>query len=278
MFQHGGQGRLSGALMRGRWWGFHRLARARLRLFPLAGPVALLVVVGTWATLLALGWALIFWTQMSTGMSYANGSPASGTGGFLDSLYLSLVTLGTIRYGDITPARGWLKIVTPLEALLGFGLLTASLSWLLSIYHALLRRRSLAYEIVLLRDAENETRIRADRVDGEAAECLYAELTSRLVAVERDLVVFPISYYFAESDKRFALPTALPFLLELAERGISGSLAPSARLRAAMLRQAIDDFAHTTAGLFHGQRSQSAARMLDAYARDHAQTPTSASR
>jgi hypothetical protein len=46
--------------------------------------------------------------------------------------------------------NGWLQLITPLEALLGFGLLTGSISWLLSIYPALLRRHSLAYEIALL--------------------------------------------------------------------------------------------------------------------------------
>ena len=278
LFRHGGRGKLSRALMRGTWWAFHRLAHVRPRLFPLAGPLALLLVVGTWATLLAVGWALIFWTHMSTGMSYASGSPPGRAGGFLDALYLSLVTLGTIGFGDITPALGWLKIVVPLEALLGFGLLTASVSWLLSIYPALLRRRSLAYEIALLREVEREMRIEVDGLDGEAAERLYAELTSRLVAVERDLVAFPISYYFSESDNRFALPVAMPYLLALAERGISGPLGPGGTLRAAMLRQAIDDFAHTTAELFHGQPSRSAAEVLDAYARDHLQAPASRGR
>ena len=54
-----------------------------------------------------------------------------------------------------------------------------------------------------------------------AAERLYAELTSRLVAVERDLVNFPIAYYFAESDERFSLPAVAPYMLASAA-GASG--------------------------------------------------------
>jgi hypothetical protein len=103
--------------------------------------------------------------------------------------------------------------------LLGFGLLSASISWLLLIYPALSRRRSLAYEITLLTEAGAHTGAPPAWLQGAAAEGVYAELTSRLVAVERDFVSFPIAYYFVERDKRFALASAMPTLLELAEQG-----------------------------------------------------------
>ena len=48
-------------------------------------------------------------------------------------------------------------MVVPIEALLGFGLLSASISWLLLIHPAIARRRTLADEIALLRKAEEET-------------------------------------------------------------------------------------------------------------------------
>jgi hypothetical protein len=38
------------------------------------------------------------------------------------------------------------------------------------------------------------------RVAGRG-ECVLG-LTSRLVAVERDMVTFPVAYYFAEADER----------------------------------------------------------------------------
>ena len=67
------------------------------------------------------------------------------------------MTLTTLGFGDVTPDAAWLRLVVPVEALLGFGLLSASISWLLLIHPALARRRSLAYEIALLRKAEQET-------------------------------------------------------------------------------------------------------------------------
>ena len=61
-------------------------------------------------------------------------------------------------------------MVVPIETLLGFGLLSASISWLLLIHPAIARRRTLAYEIALLRKAEAETGIPVVRLDVEAAD------------------------------------------------------------------------------------------------------------
>jgi hypothetical protein len=90
------------------------------------------------------------------------------------------------------------------------------------IYPVLGRGRSLAYEITLLREEEREAGKVLHDVDPEAAERVYAELTSRLIAVERDLVSFPITYYFAEADGRFSLAGAALYMLELADSGTPG--------------------------------------------------------
>jgi hypothetical protein len=92
LFHQGARGVLSRSLMRGTWWVVHRLTRFRRGLLPLAGPTMLLVIVATWAALLVLGWALIFWPEMPRGFyfSSAHGDPAQGS--FLDSAYMSLVT------------------------------------------------------------------------------------------------------------------------------------------------------------------------------------------
>jgi hypothetical protein len=219
--------------------------------------------------MLALGWALIFWPQMPEAFYFSSAPSDASRGGFVDALYLSLVTLGTVGFGDITPVSSWLRILTPVEALIGFGILTGSISWLLSIYPALLRRRSLAYEVALLREAEKAHGLGVDDLPHEAAEDLYAELTSRLVAVERDLVTFPVTYYFASADRRFALSAVMPYLLELARRGDQEGVPASRRLRATLLREAIDDFARTTSARFHGLRSDATDELLEAYKRDH---------
>jgi hypothetical protein len=64
------------------------------------------------------------------------------------------VTLATLGYGDIVPTSDLLRVLVPLEALVGFALLTAALSWVISVYPALSRRRSLARGATLLKGSE----------------------------------------------------------------------------------------------------------------------------
>jgi hypothetical protein len=264
LFHESGRAVLSSVVMRAVWRVFRRLGgRARLSL---AGPIALIAVVMSWALLLVVGWALLLMPHMPGSFAFTTGAQS---GRVVESLYLSLVTLTTVGFGDVAPAEGWLRLVTPAEALIGFGLLTASVSWLLSIYPLLSRRRSLAYEIHLLTEAEAKTGRAVTDMDSAAAENVYSELTSRLVSVERDMVTFPVAYYFAEADPRFALPAAMPSLLRLAEAGRGPDVAEPVRLRATMLSDAIEDFARTTAVRFHGSAAESTEDLLDDYADDH---------
>lgn len=198
LFHSGGRLALNRALMRGSWRPFHRLARRRPQAVGLAGPAALLAILAGWALLLVIGWALLMWPQMPDGFRFASElGPAAAQHDFADALQVSLVTLGTIGYGDISPASDLLRVLVPLDAVVGFGLLTAAISWLMSVYPAPSRRRSLAYEMTLLSRA-----LAADgdllRREAGAGERVYAALRSRLVAVERDLLTIPIAYYFSE--------------------------------------------------------------------------------
>src|SRR4051794_22177496 len=109
LFHESGRAVLSRLLMRGVWRLFRRLGgRRRLSL---AGPIALIVVVMSWATMLVVGWALLLMPHMPDSFTISAG-PKSGR--VVESLYLSLVTLTTVGFGDIAPAEGWLRLVTPL--------------------------------------------------------------------------------------------------------------------------------------------------------------------
>lgn len=264
LFSRGGRRTLSHALIRSTWIVFRRLS-SRPRVLSLAGPAAFLAVIATWVAALAVGWALVYWPQMPDGFIHSSTLAEADRSGFVDSLYVSLVTLATLGYGDIAPAEGWLRVATPVEALLGLGLFTASVSWLLSIFPVLSRRRALAYEIRLLHESRRAVCEPASPLPAP----VYAALTSRLVAVERDLVTFPVTYYFHEDDHRIALPATLGHLLELAEDGTRPGVAMDVRLNAITLRRAIDDFALGVAERFHGQAAGSTRQVLAAYARDH---------
>jgi hypothetical protein len=248
------------------WRGFRWIGRRRRSLFPLAGPFAIIAVVAAWATLLILGWTLVYLPHMPE--QFTLGSGVDRGAQFVDSLYLSMTALSTLGLGDIAPQAPVLRLLTPLESLVGFGLLTASISWLLSIYPVLSRRRSFAYEVNLLVNAEKDLDLSLLELDGGSAEGIYSELTSRLVGVERDMATFPVAYYFPSNDARFSLPALMPELLELAQRGAEDVHPDGVRLRATMLHEAIGDFAHTLRA-FHGAQGGTTAELIDAYREDH---------
>lgn len=272
LFNPSGGGSLSRLLMRLIWSAFRRISARRQTLLTFAGPTILVTIIGTWCVLLAVGWALLYWPRMPNQFLYATGLGPANNAGFTDALYLSLMTLTTLGYGDITPTAAWLRILAPLEALIGFALLTASLTWVTSLYPALRRRRSLARQIVLVYGRE-EQESREDAIEpmnATAAERVLGELTSQLISVETDLVQFPVTYYFHNSTERFSLPLAMPHLLRLGEKYEEEDHPVEVRLRTRELGEVIEDFTTTVASLtFLGLKDKGPKEVLEAYARDH---------
>src|SRR5918992_3146642 len=117
----------------------HRLA-GRLRSAPvLIGPLGYISVVVTWTAMLAIGWALIFLPHLPDGFLIGEGLDPAAHDDLADALYVSLVNLTSLGYGDISPEGPLLRILGPVETLFGLGLLTASISWLISIYGVISR-------------------------------------------------------------------------------------------------------------------------------------------
>lgn len=274
LFHPGGTGSMSGALMSIVWRVFRSVARRRYpSLLSLAGPSALITVIASWIALQTVGWAFIYWPRLSEQFLLAPGLDPSEQQGFVDALYLSLVTLSTLGYGNIAPTSDLLRVLVPLEALIGFGLLTASLTWVVSIYPPLTRHRAFAQQIALVRDAESETGISLTKAGTEAAERRLEALTLQLVTIRSDLVQFPITYYFHPSDERFSLPANARALLRIAEEGVGENDSPAVRLSANELRGAANEFSATIASNFLGLSSASTEEVLKAYAHDHLRNP-----
>jgi voltage-gated potassium channel Kch len=211
----------------------------------LAGPIGYIAVITTWAALLTVGWALVFWPQLPQGFHFDSGLDPAKHSGFADALYVSLVNLTSLGYGDISPAASLLRLLGPVETLFGLGLLTASISWLLSIYGAISRRDSLAHEVALAKQAEESLGEKLADSDPELLETLLANYAEQLIRIRRDLIHFPIVHYFRTEDEERALAGLLPFLGSLADEAGEDDRAHSLRVRAEILHLAIDDFAET---------------------------------
>ncbi|MFK4106310.1 potassium channel family protein [Streptomyces sp. NPDC019531] len=230
--RHGGLSRLVMTVL----WKLARHLRVRRRVVGLVGPLAMVTVVAMWAGLVILGWAVVYWPHMPGAFTFSPGSKAAQEPALLDSLYLSLVTVATLGLGDIAPGEGWLRLVSPLEALVGFALLTATVSWVLEIYPALTRRRVLAVRLALLRGSDPTT----GELDCAVGALLLDSLATEVVRVRIDFTQYAEAYYFHDGEDHASLAAMVGYAAALAQRG-QLARRPDVRLTGALLDGALKD-------------------------------------
>jgi hypothetical protein len=235
-----------------------------------AGPLAYVTVLGFWALMLITGGALVYWPFMPDAFAYDSGLDPEHRDGFLTAFYLSFVTFATLGYGDITPTDGWLRIIGPMQTLVGFFLLSAAITWVLAIYQDIEKRRNLAHHTTLLHQALEQGNIRLTDLPADTVENLVDEVTSSFVSVTGSLNQFPIAYFFRITDRRQSLAVMSLFLCELAEELDQEELSIEVRLRARMLSTALDHFAEALQERFINAAPGATTRdVLEAYAADH---------
>ncbi|MFI5963763.1 potassium channel family protein [Streptomyces asoensis] len=200
---------------------------------------------------------------MPGSFTFSPGSEAAREPALLDSVYLSLVTVATLGLGDIAPAESWLRLVSPLEALVGFVLLTATVSWVLEIYPALTRRRVLAVRLALLRDADPPTR----ELDCTAGAMLLESLATEVARVRVDFTQYAEAYYFHDGEDHSSLAATVGYATVLAERG-RAARRPEVRLAGTLLTGALKDLAAVLDQRFLHTGGPSTA-VFAAYAADH---------
>ena len=267
LFHPAARGTLNRLVARAVWSLWRRLTRDRPTALALAGPWALTSVVAVWGSLLVVGWALIYWPHLPEAFLLGTGLPAHEQDSFVDALYVSLVTLGTLGYGDIAPRADWLRLVAPLQAFVGFAFLTAVISWVLSVYPVLARRRSLAHDVALFAESTTARKLAFAALTTASAERLLDNFAQRLVVVGGDMTQFPITYYFADRDERKALAAALPTLGNLANEAGAGADA-MVGLQGETLRRAMDDLARVLASEFPRLDAGTPTAILEAYTND----------
>jgi hypothetical protein len=270
LFHPQGRGVISDRIVGLVWRGMRRLARGRRDLLSTAGPLAFMTVLLCWIALVVIGCALVIAPHMPDDYSFASHLASEEQGGFVEAVYLSLVNLTSLGYGDIVATSGALQLLGPVETMIGLGLLTASISWLLSIYTGLSDSRSLAREIGLLSDAERATGLALAGTEPVHAARALAELASKVIAIRRDLRHFPIAYYFHARDPRSDLSIAVGEMLALARRSEEASDSPAVALEARKLELAIRDLLETVADEFLGDATPGDSdRTLELWRRDH---------
>lgn len=232
----------------------------------LAGPVSFVTIVLYWAASTVIGFALIYWPRLPQAFTFASGLNPGSYGSFwgaLDVSIGSLITLSTGAYSTSLPIQ-WLMGI---ESVIGFGLLTASVSWLLSIYPVFEHRKSLAHEATLLHFSEAKGIRGLNDVSDSDLQQILNGLASQLITNRNELNQFPITYYFHEDETKTALSGVLPYLADIAEQNVSRKGA--AGLAATILGGAVDDYLKVVARRFLNREFTNREDVLRAFATDH---------
>lgn len=270
LFHPAAHGTMSDYIARVVWRSLRSIAWWRRAAIKFAGPGAMAAIIGAWAGLIVFGCSLVYFPYIGSTFAVAPGMDPAAHKHYLDALNVSLGALITLG-GDFNSHSAWLRLVMGIEALLGFGLLTASVSWLLSIYPMLEHRRSVAHHATLLHHAQLKTGVDpAALAPAEAQEVLQA-LTVGLVALRNEMAQFPITYYFHMDEPKTAIPGIMPYIAELAARASGPARPPAVRLAGTALGGAVDDFLEHIAVTYLRMPCGDKRAILRAYGRDQRQ-------
>ncbi len=257
------RGRMTRGIVSGVW---HLTSGLGPRARAASGPIATLAVVLAWATAQAVGWALVYLPHVPEGFLYNEGINPDRYVDFFEALYVSLVSLSTVGFGEVVPIEPIIRILAPVQAVIGFALLTASATWLLQLFPTLGRRRSTALSLTMLGRAGYADRLH--EMDAASAATVVRGVAQQIAAVRVDLSQSPESYYFREGQAPTSLGRALPVAVALAA---AARTSPNTDLSMAgtVLEDALEDLGACLRDNF-GARGESRADFIDSFARDHA--------
>lgn len=105
-------------------------------------PLMVAGLIALWLVLLTAGYALLVYPWIGDDRMFVSTTPRDPS--FLTALYYSGVTLATLGYGDIQPISGPFRVLAVLEAISGAVTIAFGVAYVLAVYPALSRTRTLA--------------------------------------------------------------------------------------------------------------------------------------
>lgn len=174
----------------------------------MAAPLMVPVTIFVWIILVATGYALIYFAGMSPDtFSFSSGKLKPS---LIEALYVSGTTISTLGFGDVTPLSGGYQVLAVTEALIGFGLLTLAVSYVIGVYGVLQQLGILAAGLHhQTQDTDNPWTILAPHFpNGEprALESHLMELHRGLVEIYEGMRRYPIVYYYHSRRAYRSLP------------------------------------------------------------------------
>jgi ion channel len=204
------------------------------------GPLSILILFVFWALCLILGFAMLQWSFGS------HLDLVRGHSDFLVDLYMSGTTFFTLGLGDVTPNSAVARLLTVIEAGMGFGFLAAIISYLPVLYQAF-SRRELSISLLDARAGSPPTAemlLRRHGDDPQVFERQLAQWERWAAELMESHLSYPTLAYYRSQHQNQSWLSALTTILDasaFALASFDGSIARQARLTFAMARHAVVD-------------------------------------
>jgi hypothetical protein len=176
-----------------------------------AGVAILLAAVGGWIGTLWIGWSLIFMGAPEAVVRATSGEVASAA----ERVYFAGYTLFTLGLGDFRPEGTLWRWLASLASLNGLFLITFSVTYLIPIVQANVRRRQIATVISALGATPQLLISRMwNGSDLEDLEKHLVSLTSDLAQIEQQHIAYPVLHYLSANRRGTAFSLGLANLDE----------------------------------------------------------------
>ncbi|MDQ3043290.1 MAG: potassium channel family protein, partial [Acidobacteriota bacterium] len=212
-------GPISENVNRGLWWAATRSTknlsrRWRHRLLTAVGPLLLPFLIALLLVFLITGFALVFLPHLAADFK----QDERETGNLLEAVYFSGITLLTVGFGDIVPLTGATRMLVLLEGASGIFVISLGVTYLLTVYGALERKRAVA--LAFYHQAKQGADV-ASFITVHFARGRFYDLTDTLKTATRDLqellethLEHPVIHYFHPLEVYKGMPRVLFVMLE----------------------------------------------------------------
>jgi hypothetical protein len=221
-----GFGFLSSRLYSGLFGSVRLLTRPMLRRLralglSMAAPLMVPAAITVWIVLVLVGYAFVYYAGMSLQtFNFSNPGLEPSVG---EALYVSGTAISTLGFGDVTPASGIYQALAVSEALIGFGILTLAISYVVGVYGVLQQLGVLAAGLLHQASdtAEPLSILRPHFPGGEPRdiEPHVVSLHRSVVELYEGLRRYPIVYYYHSRRAYRSLPYTFRMI-----GGVAGAL------------------------------------------------------
>lgn len=189
----------------------------RRNLLSYGGPVQVAVTLTSWIVLLMAGWALIFKPALGTGIRASSGPTDTG---WPSAIYFSGYALTTLGTGDIVPKTAGYRLLTILEAVMGFGTISMVITYFLSVYTNLTSRNAFAGGLQHRSRGTGDAAVLLTGLaygsDLSRARDFFSTLAPFLLEVYETHRFFPVLRYLHYRHPYYSLPRILLISLDSA--------------------------------------------------------------